>query len=110
MKTLKRKLINWVLNSVIKGFDFEEVLQNLDPAQKDKLALKAKEYVADDFWKDFDQMINNLALNKMGRESVNADDMMFSKMILWYHEMRRTKLKEIANWGSKATATTNQKW
>jgi len=110
MKKLKRLLINWVLNSVIKGFDFEEVWQNLDPEQKDKLALKAKEYVSDDFWKDFDQMINNLALNKMGRESVNADDMMFAKMILWYHEMRRTKLKEISNWATKPAVPQNQKW
>lgn len=109
MKSYKAKLLNWVVNNVVKGFDYDEVWENLNQEQKDKLALKAKEYSTDEFWKGFDKMITNLALNKMGKESVNQDDMMFAKMVLWYHQMRQTKLKEIAGWESKPLPT-NQKW
>jgi hypothetical protein len=110
MKPLKSRLANWVVNSVLKGFTYEEVFEKLTQEDKNKLALKAKDYLADDFMAKFDKMIENLALNKMGRGSVSQDEMMFAKMVLWYHETRRTKLKEIVNWEKKETQWEDKKW
>lgn len=110
MKQWRAILSNWVVNSVLKGFDYEEVFQNLTQDEKDKLALKAKDYLNDEFMTKFDKMIENLALNKMGRGSVNQDEMMFAKMVLWYHETRRQKLKEIVGWEKKEVKSEDKKW
>ena len=94
MKYIRRKLTNWVLNSVIKGFDFEEIETNLSNEDKLRLGLKAKDYLADKDWIKFEKMLKNIALNKMGAEATNQSDMMFAKMILFFKQLRETKLKE----------------
>jgi len=94
MKYIKAKLTNWVLNSVIKGFDFEEIETKLTPEDKLRMGMKAKEYLADKDWIKFEKMLKNIALNKMGADSVNQNDMMFAKMILFFKQLRETKLKE----------------
>lgn len=110
MKPLKSRLTNWVVNSVLKGFTYEEVFENLTQDDKNKLALKAKEYLEDEFMTKFDKMIENLALNKMGKGASSQDEMMFAKMVLWYHETRRMKLKEIIGWEKKEVQPVNKKW
>ena len=110
MKRIKSRIVNYLVNSVLKGFTQEEVYENLSPEMKDKLAVKAKAYMEDDFWILFDKNIKNLALNKMGKGSVNQDEMMFAKMVLWYHETRTMKLKEIASWKQPTKTKEPQKW
>lgn len=110
IKRIKFLLTNWVINSVLKGFTFDEVFEGLGQEEKDKLAMKAKDYLSDEFWTKFDKHIDNIALNKMGRGSVSADEMMFAKMVLWFNETRRTKLKEITNWKKPDYAPEPKKW
>lgn len=109
MKPIRSMLANFVVNTVLKGFTYEEVFENLTPEMKDELAIKADAYVKDEFWVKFDRLIENLALNKMGKGATSQDEMMFAKMVMWYHETRRVKLKEIASWKSK-DQTEPQKW
>lgn len=110
MKQWRAKLANWVVNNVLKGFNYEEVFENLTQEDKNRLALKAKDYLNDDFMVKFDKLIENLALNKMGKGSVNQDEMMFAKLVLWYHQTRRDKLKEIVNWEKKEVSSQDKKW
>lgn len=109
MGYFKRKLANWVINSVLKGFDLAEVFQNLTPEQKEEYAMKSKIYIEDPFWKEFDTMIDQMAINKMGRESTNADEVMFGKMVLWFNFMRRNKIKEFSLY-KKTEVREPEKW
>jgi len=111
MKYLKLKLTNWVLNSVIKGFDYEEIDSKLSDEDKIRMGMKAKEYLADEDWIKFEKMLKNQALNKMGTESVNQTDMMFAKMVLFFKQLRETKLKEwISNAENIKEPEEEKKW
>jgi len=58
------------------------------------MGMKAKEYLADKDWIKFEKMLKNIALNKMGAEAVSQNDMMFAKKVLFFKQLRETKLKE----------------
>jgi hypothetical protein len=109
MKYLKAKILNWVVNSQLKGFTMNELMDNLTSEQKEEFAIKSRAYLEDKFWTNFDNLMTNLALNKMGQGAVNQDEMMFAKMVLWFNSTRRAKMKEFATY-EKPNITPQKKW
>jgi len=109
MKKLKHAFVNWALSNVLKAPMIQEVFQNKEPEDREKMAIEAKIYLESKFYTEFDNALEQIAISKMSREANTSYDMLFGKALLFYASLRRTKMKEFAGY-ERPKQEEEKKW
>lgn len=109
LNKLKHAFVNWGLSHILKAPMVEDLLEGLTPEDRSKHALAAKELLENETLQYTFKLMDQVAINKMARESNTSIEMLFGKALIFYVMTHKSKLKEMSNY--KAPTTTEpKKW
>lgn len=98
MRYLKRKLSNWVLKKLLNSVTEEELLLNLNPDERNSLALQAQDYLhQDSLFNLLKTEMDRVATIKIYNKSQSIDDIIWAKIMLYTNDLWKKKIKRLAS-------------